>query len=290
MIVTGMGVMSLKDYLELFRVKPISLLSTVIILGYWLGLPPYAEFSWVHLLLAVLAPSIAASGAFALNQYYEYKADAQMKRTEHRPIPSGRIKPQLAHVLGYGVFVFALAVQWFFVSQEATIATALCGITYVWLYTPLKNLSVHSTIFGSIPGMFLPLIGWFSIQDSFSGLVIWMAVMLFVWQIPHTLVICYRHQLDYKQAGFKQLPFVHGDTVAFKQLVWWCVMRLPLSLMPFVFDVAGVGYLIASLTIGLLIVVYALALSVHPSEKNAKTFFFIDLSYLPVLFIAVIVG
>ncbi len=282
--------MSIKDLIELFRVKPILLLSTVIALGYWLGLSAESEISWVHILVAVIAPCVAASGAFALNQFYEWKADAQMERTKARPIPSGRIHPQVAHLIGYTVFVGALILQWNVVSVYSAIATALCGLSYIWLYTPLKNWSVYSSLFGAIPGMLLPLIGWFSVQDDFSGMVVWMAVMLLVWQIPHTLTICYRHRVDYQNAGFKQLPFVHGNHAAFKQMVWWTIMKFPLVTIPFAFGDAGWGFLIAAVFATGVMTYFVVRFSKNPNDSIAKRFFFVGLAYLPVLFISVILN
>ena len=48
----------------------------------------------------MLGTALVASGAAALNQLLEREHDAKMRRTEDRPLPSGRLQPATVLIFG----------------------------------------------------------------------------------------------------------------------------------------------------------------------------------------------
>lgn len=246
------------------------------------GLP----FQWIPVILLVLTTGLANGATFALNQYYEREGDARMERTQSRPIPSGQITPKAALWAGMVVFVAALVLQFLLINTATMLATFLTGALYVWTYTPLKSRSSLSTLIGSLPGALLPFIGWYSVTQGVDLMILWMALMIFLWQIPHTFVICYRYKDQYLAAGGKQLPFVAGERASFRQSLWYTLINAPLIFVPFVFQISGAIYLgIATLlTMGAIIMVTRFYS--NRELVAAKQFFRYMLIYLPVLFVA----
>ena len=69
-------------------------------------------------IISILCIAIGAGASGCLNMWYEHKIDAKMKRTQNRPIPSGRITPDQAlsfgSILAVGsVTMFGMLVNWF---------------------------------------------------------------------------------------------------------------------------------------------------------------------------------
>ena len=281
----------LKAYVQLFRLKPIPMIMLMVVFAHMYALNETGlPFQWIPLTVLVLTTGMANGATFALNQYYERHADAKMERTQDRPIPSGKILPRIALLAGLGVFALGLALQYVLINEMTALATFLCGGLYVWTYTPLKSRSTMSTLVGSLPGALLPFIGWYSVTQGVNLMILWMSIMIFLWQIPHTFVICYRYKDQYLAAGGKQLPFVAGEPASFRQSVWYTLINVPLIFVPFMFRISDGIYLgiAAVFTMGALVMVsrfYTLR-----EGRSAKQFFRYMLAYLPILFVSMAIN
>ena len=148
----------MKDYIALTkpRITWLILMSTGV--GYFFG--ARAGWQWLTLLHTVIGTGLIASGTAALNQWYEREADAKMKRTQGRPLPSGRLSSGKALV--FAIVISAAGFAELFLGANAL--TAWLGLftllSYLFVYTPLKQRSPHSTTIGAIPGAMPPLIGY----------------------------------------------------------------------------------------------------------------------------------
>src|SRR2546425_7233163 len=91
-----------------------------------------------------------------------------MRRTERRPLPSGRLTPRAAALFAGvisvgGVLYLALAVN----LLTAGLA-ALTLASYVLLYTPLKRKTTLNTLIGAVPGA-LPIVGGWTAAGGAIG-------------------------------------------------------------------------------------------------------------------------
>ena len=228
----------MKQYIELTkpRITWLILMSTGV--GYFFG--ARHGWHWLTLLHTIIGTGLIASGTAALNQWYEREADGKMRRTMARPLPSGRITANRA--LGFAVAISLIG----FI--ELTIAvnmlTGLLGlftlVSYLFIYTPLKQRSPHSTTLGAIPGAMPPLIGY----AAASGTLTWEAwtlfAILFVWQFPHFYAIAWMYREDYERAGIKMLPVVEPDGVSTsRQILIYMLVLVPISLLPKFFSMTG---------------------------------------------------
>jgi protoheme IX farnesyltransferase len=157
--------------------------------------------------------------------------------------------------------------------------------TYLFLYTPLKQVSPHSTTVGAIPGAMPPLIGY----AAAAGLLNWEAgvlyAILFLWQFPHFYAIAWMYSADYAKAGIRMLPVVEPSNISTaRRIVWFSVVLIPISLLPKYFDMVGYYYVFGAVTIGLYYLYAALRAHFDRTVPRARQVLLASVVYLPVLY------
>ena len=249
----------------------------------------WSSNSWLKLIVTCTLVGISSAGAFALNQYYERELDARMVRAKDRVLPRGGMTPLSAVVFGFILFLGPLLGLYLLVTPGCAVLTFLCGGLYVWAYTPLKTRSSMSTFVGAIPGALLPVMGWTAVRNDLDMNILFPAALLFIWQVPHALVIALKYKEDYLAAGMKQLPLIMGRAKSLNHLVFSTFMTGLLSFVPLLW-VSQAG--IYALGTGLILCgTMAFALQTRVDQDNCQamsTFFGVHLISLPaqlVLFI-----
>jgi len=176
--------------------------------GFYLGAPVgLTPFPFGRLFRTLCGTLLVASGAGTLNQYVEYRFDAQMRRTRRRPIASGRLRPATA--AWFGATLSAIGTVYLFVgvSALASLLALITLTTYLVAYTPLKRTTPLCTFVGAIPGAMPTLIGWAAVSGSVNSLKAWILyALLFFWQFPHFMAIARMYRDDYARAGYLILP------------------------------------------------------------------------------------
>jgi heme o synthase len=273
----------MKDYIALTkpRITWLILMSTGV--GYFFG----ARGGWHVLTLfnTILGTGLIASGTAALNQWYERDADAKMKRTQGRPLPSGRLSANKALV--FAILISAAGFVELFVGVNAL--TGWLGLftllSYLFIYTPLKQRSPHSTTIGAIPGAMPPLIGY----AAASGTLTWDAwilfAILFVWQFPHFYAIAWMYREDYERAGIRMLPVVEpdGESTA-RRILLYSLILIPISMVPKFLSMTGNLYLAGALALGLLFLYAGVRVSFDRSRQQARRVLLASVVYLPILY------
>jgi protoheme IX farnesyltransferase len=262
------------------RLTFLVLLTTLV--GFYAGFR--GSLDWMLLCHTMLGTALLASGAAALNQYLERDFDAKMRRTEDRPLPSGRMQPTAVLLIGgacggLGLVYLALAVN-----QLTSLLGAVTLASYLFIYTPLKRVTTLNTVVGAIPGALPPLMGWTAARNEISVGGWALFAILFFWQLPHFLAIAWIYRDEYAKAGFVMLPVVDRDgRRTGSQAVSHTLGLLPISLAPFVFHLAGPVYLAGALALGLAYLWFAIQFSRSLSVPRARQLFFVSILYLPLL-------
>ena len=271
------------DYLELTKPR-LSLLSVLTTLVGWFAARPAVPGGWKLLFLAA-GTSLAAGGVAALNQWLEADTDARMKRTEDRPIPSGKIAPGSAFVLGTLMCIAALCLLFAKVHPLAALFALLTIISYLGCYTPAKKFSRWSTEIGAVAGAFPPLIGWAAGEGHVSALGWILFAILFFWQIPHFMAIAWTHRADYTGVSFPMLPV--RDTSGAWVAAWSLVNTVALvvvSVLPRLLGLAGNFYFCAALGCGTWFLWRAiLFLRADGRDFAARQLFLTSIAYLPLV-------
>ena len=279
----------MKDYIALTkpRITWLILMSTGV--GYFFGAQAgwhgWSSWHWLTLVHTIIGTGLIASGTAALNQWMERVADGKMRRTQARPLPSGRLEPAPALIFAIAISAAGFADLWFGANPLAALLGLFTLLTYLFIYTPLKQRSPHSTTFGSLPGAMPPLIGF----AAASGTLTWDAwvlfAILFLWQFPHFYAIAWMYKEDYARAGILMLPVVEPDGKSTaRRILLYSIALIPISLMPKFFAMAGNVYLYGALALGLAFVYYGLRIRWDRTRQQARQVLLASVVYLPVLF------
>jgi len=271
-----------RDLLEL--VKPrmnLLILGTTAVGFYCAALDGRA---WLRLPDTLIGTGLCAAGAAILNQLIERHYDARMPRTRNRPLPTGRISPAEALVLG----ILAGIAGGLYLLLRVNALTAILGtatlLSYVAVYTPLKRHTTLNTIVGAVPGAIPPLMGWTAVTGSLSITALPLFAILFVWQIPHFLAIATMYRDDYRAGGFKMLPVDDGDlTATSRQILIYTAALFPVSMTPVLVHLAGWPYAAAALAMDLVFGYYAVKMAQRRLRPDARKLFFASILYLPAL-------
>ncbi|MBI4875813.1 MAG: protoheme IX farnesyltransferase [Acidobacteria bacterium] len=270
-------------YLELTKPRVTWLILMSAGLGYVFGLRGAPD--WWVLLHAVSGTGLLAAGTFTLNQWYERAADARMRRTWQRPLPSGRIRP--AQAFRFGV---ALSIAGFVqLAWGANLLAALLGLftllSYLLAYTPLKQRSKHSTTVGAVPGAMPPLIGYAAAGGTLTAEAWILFAILFLWQFPHFYAIAWMYREDYARAGIRMLPVVEpgGESTA-RQIVLASVLLIPVSLLPGLMSMSGRLYLFGALLLGAAFLYSGLRVARERTVARARGVLLASVAYLPLLY------
>jgi len=239
---------------------------------------------WGMMFHALAGTGLLACGASALNQLWERDYDARMRRTETRPLPSGRLSPET--VLRFGSVCCVAGVVYLAVAVNA-LTSLLGGLTagiYLFVYTPLKRVTWLNTVIGAVPGGLPPLMGWTAARGDLSFEGLFLFGIQFFWQMPHFLAIAWIYREDYAKAGFRMLPVVEEDgRRTGRQALWHALGLCGLSLCPAVFGLAGGLYLAGALALGLTFVALATGFAGQLSIRRARWLFYASILYLPLL-------
>jgi protoheme IX farnesyltransferase len=259
--------------------------------GIWLAPSPLHLARAVTALIGVM---LIVAAANALNMYMERDVDALMKRTRNRPLPAGRLAPEIA--LGFGIFCGVMALPFVRIAANPlTTALALASLVlYVFAYTPLKRRSSWALVVGAVPGAIPPLLGWTASTGRIDAPGLAIFAVLFVWQIPHFIAITIFRAEEYANAGLKVAAVVHGVDGARIRIVGWSLLQFAASLAVLKAGVGGRFYEGAAFALGaVLLALCGFGLRAMTREQTvrwARWFFLYSIVYLPVLFAALVLG
>jgi protoheme IX farnesyltransferase len=275
------------DYVALTKPRLNALVVASSAAGFYLGSALPVDVA--AMVQAVAGTALVAGGAAVLNQVYERDTDALMPRTRHRPLPDGRVSP--ADARAYGLVLSLGGVGW--LAARANWVAALLALAtlviYLIVYTPMKRRSPASTLVGAVPGALPPLIGWTAAHGSVSAGGLALFAIVFLWQIPHFMAIAWLYRLDYGKAGFPMLPVIESDgRRAGRAALWYALALVPTSVAPVWLGVAGAVYFGVAAVLGVAMLWLAARFAHAREDATARALFFGSITYLPLLWIAMI--
>jgi protoheme IX farnesyltransferase len=248
-------------------------------------------------MIAILSIAVASGAAGAINMWFDRDIDAVMRRTANRPIPAGRIAPGAA--LAFGITLAVASVMVMGLATNPTAAAWLAGSIgfYVFIYTMwLKRRTPQNIVIGGAAGAFPPIIGWVAATGHIGLLPILLFAIVFLWTPPHFWALALYACGDYTRAGVPMLPVVAGARSTRLHIVAYTVVLLPVSLLPWMFGVAGLFYAVTAGVLGLGFLVAAVRVLMdrqdasgvsQTGDKPARAAFRYSLVYLALLFMAV---
>ncbi|WP_018291290.1 heme o synthase [Verrucomicrobium sp. 3C] len=263
-----------------FRLTLLVLLTTLI--GFCLG--SARPIDGLQALHAVVGTALVAAAAAVLNEVIERRQDAQMIRTQNRPIAAGRVDGLHAAAAAMAAAAAGVAYLGLFTNFLAALVAAATLATYVCLYTPLKRISPWNTWVGAVSGALPPVIGYVSARNEVDRTALFLLALLFLWQMPHFFAIAWLYRNDYERAGFRMLVVVDatGRKLTF-QTVFFTLVLFLVSLWPMAAGTASLPYGPGAAALGALFVWMAIRFHNRPDRATARALFFASIAYLPLI-------
>lgn len=240
---------------------------------------------------ALIATAMVASGTNALNQWFERDADAHMRRTSKRPLPSGRVSSREAMLFAWGISLVGLVYLALFVNMLTAFVVAFTLSSYVFVYTPLKRKTWISTLIGAVPGALPIIAGWTATGQPLNAAAWALFGIMFLWQMPHFFALAWIYREDYRNAGFQMLTVVDssGTRAAWQALLYTAAL-IPISLLPTAFGLTGTVYLVGAVILGVAFLLPTILMLLRgPSEKFAWRTFAASIVYLPLLLLLMVI-
>jgi protoheme IX farnesyltransferase len=234
--------------------------------------------------------ALAAGGANTVNCWIERDRDRVMHRTRRRPLPAGRIDPR--HALVFGVVLEAAAFVWLWgtVNLLSAALAVSAMLFYVFVYTIwLKPRSPQNIVIGGAAGAVPVLVGWAAVTGRLAAPAWVLFAIVFCWTPPHFWALSLRYREDYEAAGIPMLPVARGITIAVRQILFYSLIVVAVTLSLFLVETMGAVYFVTAVGLGALFVWQALALRRDTSPRRAMRLFSFSNIYLALLFAAIAV-
>ncbi|HSJ23198.1 MAG TPA: heme o synthase [Longimicrobiales bacterium] len=277
-------------YIELTKPGIVRMVMVTAGAGYFMasGLGhPLDMWLLLHTLLGI---GLAAAGACGLNEYAEWEADGRMRRTEDRPVPSGRMTPRTALWFSTALVFMGLTHLQLFAGSLTAALVALTVVTYVFIYTPMKRYTWTATLVGAIPGALPILAGWTAGGGGLSRPGLALFAILFLWQMPHFYALAWIYRDDYRRGGFRMLTTMDPDgSRTGRQIVLFALVLLPVSVLPSLLGLTGALYLVAAAALGIAFLGLGVAMAARPDDRRAMRLFLGSVAYLPLLLLVMVV-
>ena len=256
------------------------------IAGYLLGFNESQPFQWSVLLMLCVGGYCMVGASNAFNQVIEKDIDALMDRTKNRPVPSGRMSPNVALLVASLLTLLGLTLL-YMINPKTAMFGAVSIFLYTSVYTPLKTVTSLSVFVGAFPGAIPFMLGWVAATGNFGIEAGTLFLIQFFWQFPHFWAIGWFLYEDYEKARIFMLPTGKKDKGTALQVILYTVWLIIASLLPcigytgklFISPIAaGIVFLL-----GIWMLFYAIQLYKIKTAKAARTLMLVSVSYISLL-------
>jgi protoheme IX farnesyltransferase len=256
------------------------------IAGFLLGVADFASLNIGVLVKLIVGGYCMVGASNAFNQVIEKDLDALMDRTKNRPIPSGRMQPNVALLIAVLLAILGIVLL-YTINPKSAMFGAISIFLYTSLYTPLKTVTSLSVFVGAFPGAIPFMLGWVAATNNFGIEAGTLFLIQFFWQFPHFWSIGWFLYEDYEKAGFFMLPTGKKDKGTALQVILYTLWLIVTSLLP-VLGYTGQLYItpIAAVVVfllGLWMLFYAIRLYQLRTAKAARTLMLVSVSYITLL-------
>ena len=258
------------------------------IIGMFLATP--GMVSWSVLIGGSIGIWLLAGAAFAVNCLIEQAVDAKMRRTAWRPSATGEITPWQIIIFSCILGAACMSVLWLYTNPLTMWLTFATFVGYAVIYTWfLKPATPQNIVIGGLSGAMPPALGWVAVTNQLSAEAWLLVLIIFVWTPPHFWALALYRREDYVQAGLPMLPVTHGERFTLLNILLYTLILLAASILPYVYGMSGLFYLICALILSGIFVIYAIRLYKDYSDQLARKTFKYSISYLALLFAAILI-
>ncbi len=258
------------------------------VVGMFLAVPGMVP--WQPLIFGTLGIGLAASSAAAINHFLDQKYDAKMARTQGRPLPHGDLTGKQVLGFAFTLGIIAMLVLVFLVNELTAFLTFLSLIGYAVVYTVyLKHATPQNIVIGGAAGAAPPVLGWCAVTGTIDPYALLLFLIIFIWTPPHFWALAVARRDEYAKADIPMLPVTHGADFTRLHIVFYTVLLLLVTLLPYLTGMSGLLYLVAAIGLGLGFLYYAILLKRTADDVIAMKAFKYSIVYLMVLFAVLLI-
>ena len=279
------------QFLALTKPRVVSLIVFCAVIGMFLAVPfgaLDARFA-AAALAATIGIALVAGAAAAINCLVEQKIDALMARTRGRPLPRGELTPQQTLAFATVVGGSGLALLYFEVNALTMWLTLATFVGYAVVYTVvLKPMTPQNIVIGGASGAMPPVLGWAAVTGDVSFQALLLFLIIFAWTPPHFWALALYRKQEYAKAGVPMLPVTHGDKFTRLHVLFYTVILIAVTLLPYATRMSGLIYVASALVLGAVFLYYAIRIYRDYSDRLAQTTFRYSILYLTLMFAALL--
>lgn len=277
---------AIMDYLTLVKAKTVLLMTFCSVTAFIVA---SERINPVRLMLIAAATALGVGGSCAIHNFLDMDVDSIMERTKKRALPSGRIKPIKAIIVGVALLCLGLGLA-FYLSPLTFALGLLACLDYLVVYTWIaKRRTPLNVILGSPAGGLPVLAGWSASEAHLTPLAFLLAALVMVWIPNHIWNVASFYSDDYKKAGIPMLSAVVNVKKAQVCTVSTVVLLFALTIYLYIAGYFGTAFLLASLPLGAFLLLGNMLTLTHSSRKKAYVMFKFSSPYLTVVFLSMII-
>lgn len=277
-----------RSYWCLCKPNVVALIVFTAIVGIFLatpGLPPLDIF-----VFATLGIALAAASAAAINHVVDQKIDAQMGRTDQRPLPQGKVNTQKAMRFALILGITAMLILSIGVNGLTALLTFVSLIGYAVVYTLyLKRATPQNIVIGGAAGAAPPLLGWVAVTGQIDPEALLLFLIIFTWTPPHFWALAIHRMEEYRKVDVPMLPVTHGLSYTRLQILLYTILLFVVTLLPYGYGMSGILYLIGTVLLNIGFLVYAIQLYRNTHDSLPMRTFGYSITYLMGLFALLLV-
>jgi len=274
---------SIGRFLALCKLKVVALIVFTAVVGMALSVPGMVPLQ--PLIIGSLGIGLAAASAAAINHLLDARTDQIMARTRNRPLPMGELSEKQVLTFALALAVLSMVLLVTMVNVLTAVLTFASLIGYAVIYTAwLKRATSQNIVIGGAAGAAPPILGWAAVTGEVHAHALILFLIVFVWTPPHFWALAIFRRHDYAAADVPMLPVTHGVEFTRLQILFYSIILVLVTLLPWLTGMSGLLYLVGSVVLNIGFLGYALAMLKPKSEQLAMQMFHYSVVYLMALF------
>jgi len=198
----------LKEFIEMTKPKVWIFLLITGVAGLLFAMAIIKKINPFDMIYVILYLAFGLMGSESLSNYIDMDIDKKMKRTMHRALPAGRLKPSTA-LIGGLILVAVTLIMSYRQSFLSFIFMFTGIIDYVIIYALLtKRRTWLNIILGAYSGGAPLLAGYTALTNHFNFIIISWFFIIIIWTPLHIWALSVKYRDDYKNAGVPMLPVI----------------------------------------------------------------------------------
>ena len=275
------------DFLELTKPRVVALMLITAVIGMCMAVPGFVP--WQPLVLGNIGIALCAGAAAAINHVVDERIDQKMSRTTNRPVAQGRVSQSEAIVFATLLAILGTALLATTVNVLTAVLTVASLVGYAFIYTMfLKRATPQNIVIGGLAGAAPPLLGWTAVTGEIHAHGLLLVLIIFAWTPPHFWALAIHRKEEYAAVGIPMLPVTHGNRFTALHILLYTILMFLITLLPYITLLSGWIYAVAATLLGLRFLYWSVEILREKNPDAPMATFKFSITYLMVLFIAML--